>query len=63
MTSRCFSRMARAMKRWKLLLSQSVHNDSHKRRMSDHSNSRLYQTSSMRKKKKKFVESADWRWR
>ena len=62
-TSLCFSKIARAMKRWKLLLSQSVHNASQRRRISDHSNSRLYQTSNMRKKKKKLVESADCRWR
>lgn len=63
MTSRCFSRMARAMKRWKPLLSQSVQRVSQSRNTSTHSNSRLYQTRSMRKKKKKLVESADWRWR
>ena len=63
MISLCFSKIAKAMNRWKLLLSQSVHNDSHSRRISDHSNSRLYHTRSIRKKKKKLVESADCKWR
>lgn len=63
MTSLCFSKIANATNRWKLLLKKSVQRTSQRCSTSSHWNSLLYHTSSMRKKKKKFVESALWRCR
>lgn len=57
-TSRCFSRIASATNKWKLLVRKSVHRPSHNLRISIQGNSRLYQTNNMRKKKKKLVLSA-----